>query len=487
VTLAAEFLAFDDRLGSLGVPRLSDWWRLQVRRYLDAHEAGAASEFWACAGRGGAKSTCAYKLATFAALFGRFDIPADERHYAIVLSRMRVEAEKGLEIIAGWLRKLGVPHRPVGDVIDLEGTPRGIRIVAASVAGASGWRAFHLACDEFSKWAWEGSPDHAADEVLTSAKAMCATHPNAMVMVASSPWLDKGSFYDAITAGDGDGRIVAGPAPSWVANPIVTRASTLARERNPRRWAREYNAEFSSSFEGGFFEDATVMAATDTGRDPLRESPHMQGAHIVTIDPAFAEAGDNYARCVAHSESRGRGPVVVVDHISILHRPKDGPLSSEESTRSTVRLRRAYGSGAVYSDQHSAAVLREVFMRHSCDLIVESWTLASKRDLYELTRQLMIDGRLRLPDSEPLRNEMAAIGLKLTANGNETIDSRAAHDDRVSALVHAVARAHRTSPAYGRADGKASFYDYARPRSQVYGGVSGPTSGSDGRGGAMGL
>jgi hypothetical protein len=245
--------------------------------------------------------------------------------------------------------------------------------------------------------------------------------------------------------------------------------------------------EFSSGFEGGFFEDALVLAATDRGRDPLRESRIVEGAHIVTIDPAFAEGGDNYGRAVGHGETQGAGPIVYIDHVSVLARPKSGPLSSEESTRSTVRLRRAFGPGVVYSDQASAQVLKEVFLRHQTELIVEAWTNASKRMSYELTRQLLNDRRLRLPDSEPLRNEMSSIGLKLTANGTESIDSRAAHDDRVSALVHCVAKTHRIAPSYGRAAGSKSFYDYERPRSQVYGGVSGPTSGSDGRGGAMGL
>ena len=154
MSIASDFLAFDDALGRVGVPPLSQWWRNEATRFLTAHERGEATEWWCCAGRGGAKSTASYKLALFQTLFGQFNIPSDERHYAICISRTRDEAGKGVAIVCNWLTKLGITYRAVGDsIIELHDSPRGIRIVSASVGAASGWRAYHLACDEFAKFA----------------------------------------------------------------------------------------------------------------------------------------------------------------------------------------------------------------------------------------------------------------------------------------------------------------------------------------------
>ncbi len=54
-----------------------------------------------------------------------------------------------------------------------------------------------------------------------------------------------------------------------------------------------------------------------------------------------------------------------------------------------------------------------------------------------------------LPRDEALRRELLSIGVRLLASGNETISSRGAHDDRVSALVACVLKASRLPPMYG--------------------------------------
>ena len=212
MSLRAQFLAFDDSLAGHGVPPLTGWWRDGLGRWLDAYETRNVLELTACVGRGAAKSTMLYKLAAFFTLFGDYRIPPGERHFAIVLSRLKDEASKGVTIISRWYKLLGVPHRLAGDVIELEDEPRGIRIVAASVAATSGFRAYLIAKDERSKWPSGGVEEHEAEEIDTSAAAMTATHPNAPIVVAGSAWGASGAFYEAVMAGSTDQRVVLGPA-----------------------------------------------------------------------------------------------------------------------------------------------------------------------------------------------------------------------------------------------------------------------------------
>src|SRR5580698_9546552 len=99
MTLRRRFMQFDDRLAAHGVPRLTKWWRDGIGEWLDAYEQHQTLELFACVGRGAAKSTALYKLATFFSVFGDFTIPPGERHFAIVLSRLKEEAGKGIGII----------------------------------------------------------------------------------------------------------------------------------------------------------------------------------------------------------------------------------------------------------------------------------------------------------------------------------------------------------------------------------------------------
>jgi hypothetical protein len=446
----ADFERFDRELASFGVPPLSPWWRDTVGRFFDAYDAGDALELWCCVGRGGAKSTALYKLALFQALLGQFTIPDDERHYAIVLSRIRAEAEKGLIIISGWLRKLGIACRAVGDTIDIDGMPRGIRVTSASVGAASGWRAFFVGCDEFAKWRAEGAADIDSDEVLSSARAMMATHPKGMVMVASSPWATEGTFYKAILQGDVPGRTVLPATPSWVANPLITEADTHKRESNDRRWRREYAAEFVDAFEAGFFPSEAIAACTDLGRLPMPISPGPHRGYVVAIDPAFSF--DRFAVAIAHAEWTRAGPLVVVDYIGTVDPPARGvSLSPDRAVAAVSAIRRSWpGGAAVHSDQYAAASLQEGFLRRNVFLRIEPWTQGTKLERFTLARSLMVDARVRLPDCQATRKELSGFGLKFNPSGSESIVSRTAHDDRVSALVHAIYLAHARAPSYGR-------------------------------------
>ncbi len=441
--LAEKFFKFDARLEKAGQPPCSPWWRAELTKFFDAYESGAADEYWTCVGRGGAKSTALYKVALFFTLFGEFDIPKHETHYATLISRNRTEATKGAAIIARWLDALGVKHDPTSDVIHIAGTQRGIRILSASVAGASGWRAFFVGADEFSKWNREGEAAMLdADEVLASARAQTATHARAPLFVASTPWIQEGSFYESIVGGSVDGRVVSGPAPSWAANPAITEAQTRRKEPNPARWRREYACEFSATFDAEYFSDELVMKCTDPGR-LSRPEPSGRYMHVVAIDPAFVS--DGFGIAIAHVEDReGGAAVVVLDYVHSLQGDRGGGgLTPAYAIANVAHLRYAFPGGrAVLSDQHAAEALAPMFLESGMLLLPEPWSQSSKVERFEFVRNLMRDGRLRLPDDPFLRREIANIGVRRTGAGVESISSRG-RDDRVFAAVQAVWHAAR--------------------------------------------
>lgn len=433
MSLRAQFIAFDDRLLSVCVPPLTPWWRQNIGRWLDAYERGHVLELWGCVGRGAAKSTAIYKLALFFALFGDFAVPPGERHFAIVLSRLKEEAAKGIDIIAAWLRMLGVGHTVAGDVIEIKGQPRGIRVVAASVAATSGWRAFFIGKDERSKWPADGATEQDAEEIDTSATAMTATHELAPVISFGSAWGAFGAFFDAIMSGTDDRHFVLGPTPTWIAAPHITEESTRRKERDERRWKREYKCEFQAGV--GSALDAEFVDRAFAQKDVIVEA----GQPVVVIDPSSGKA-DAYAwgvvrRCIT---ATGREKIVfdLIDGLS--GRFWDQVWSDQVVARIAI-VARDHGANEVHSDQREEYALRSAFRQHGLRFRSHDWTSGRKIEAVARLRRWLADETLILPPHEQLRREMMNFEEKISPQSGElTYGARGrAHDDFVALLLTA--------------------------------------------------
>jgi len=472
VTLRTRFLAFDDALAANGVPPCSAWWRKGIGEWLDAYERAHILELLACVGRGAAKSTALYKLALFFTLFGDFVVPPGERHFAVVLSRLKEEAAKGITIIAAWLRILAVPHHVAGDVIEIDGQPRGIRVVAASVAASSGWRAFFIAKDERSKWASGGVEELDAGEVDTSASAMTATHSFAPVLSFGSAWGAFGEFYDAVQAGSDDARVVLGPAATWVAAPHITEASCRKKERDPRRFAREYRCDFQAAALA-VFDSADVEAAFEA-----RGTSRRLGPPVVVIDASsgrkdrftFAIAGFVEAPRAVVEPSPDAAPsttaVVFPDDLGVLEdlraflgedddggSTSDAPLlrfdvidgfepelarrlGSAGIVERIAKVARKHGARVVHADQREAFTLASAFRAHKLKFVSHDWTATSKPQAVEIARRWLREKTLSLPQHEQLRRELLSFEERIAPSGAFTFGARGnGHDDYVSLIL----------------------------------------------------
>lgn len=432
-SLRSRFLAFDDELAKRGVPPLTPWWRDGIGAWLDRWEAGEVPELYACAGRGSSKSTALYKLATFFTLYVSWAIPPGERHFAIILSRLVGEAGKGIGIIDAWLRLLGVAHHVVGDVIELDELPRGIRVVAASVAAASGWRAFFVGKDERSKWPMSGVDELDASEIDTSAAAMTATHAHAPNVAFGSAWGAFGEFFDAIMGGTTADRVILGPAPTWVAAPHITEASTRRKERDPRRWAREYAAEFQKGALGAF-----ELEDIDRAFAPRKTGIAVGSRHMV-IDASSGRV-DTFTYGVCGFERQADGPPVLVWYALEGITPAQArELGSAGVVARIAGAAKSYRCAErVHGDQRDAFSLSAEFDRHRLRLAVHDWTASSKAPAVETVRRWLRDGLLALPRHEVLRREMLQFEEKITPDGQFTFAARGSgHDDFVALLVTA--------------------------------------------------
>lgn len=428
MSLHEDFLAMDGALASKGVPPLTNWWRYGIGLWLVAYVTRSALQLFACVGRGAAKSTALYKLALFFTLFVYFDIPVGERHYAVILSRLKEEAAKGIAIIDAWLTLLGIPHNVAGDVIELEafGQKRGIRVVAASVAAASGWRAYFVAKDERSKWPASGVDELDAQEIDTSAAAMTASHEYAPELSFGSAWAMGSSFHDAIMRGSDDRQIVLGPTPTWIAAPHISEESTHRKEREPRRWAREYRCEFQAGVLSAF-----VPELVDRATRVIIPTDWTAGERIVVIDPT-AGASDTWAMCVAcwRKQPGGAQSVLEISDVDGVSQAAQKSLSSDDmvnrSTRTAVRV----GAETVHSDQFEKYSLASAYAKRSLSFVSHSWTAPLKERAVEHVRMWLRDGLLALPNHDRLRHELLAFEERIAPSGALTFRGRhGGHDD----------------------------------------------------------
>lgn len=474
MSLRAQFIAFDDRLAALGVPPLTAWWRDGIGAWLDAYEAGGPLELFACVGRGAAKSTVVYKLAVFFSLFGAATVPPGERHFAIVLSRLKEEASKGIAIIAAWLRLLRVPHRVAGDVIELEGMPRGIRVVAASVAATSGWRAFFVGRDERSKWPSGGELGLDADEIDTSAAAMTTTHPRAPSVAVGSAWRAAGTWHETVMCGTTDRVHVLGPAPTWVAAPHVTEADTRAKERDPRRWAREYACVADAGASSALDVDALRACVREPppGAELLAEpeividaSGGRNDAFVVAVVAWVAEPSDEApelwldlrddrgalvaARAVLVRDERGRprpnpawhppAPRLAVLEIHAWEGALAERMSTGDVADAIARIAGRHGARRVHGDQFGAWSWTSDLRARGLSFAPHPWTASSKTDAVLRLRQLVRERSLIVAPSDEahaLVREAAAFEEVILPSGALTFRGRgSAHDDRIMTLL----------------------------------------------------
>jgi len=469
VSLRARFLEFDDALASRGVPPLTQWWRDGIGAWLDAYEQGQVLELWACVGRGSAKSTALYKLALFFMLFGDFVVPPGERHFAIVLSRLKEEAAKGITIIASWLDLLGVPYRLVGDVIELVDMPRGIRVVAASVAASSGWRAFFIGRDERSKWPTGGVEEMDAEEIDASSTAMTATHPLAPTVTTGSAWGAIGKFYNTITAGSDDGKIVLGPAATWVAAPHVKEADLRRKEKDPKKFAREYLCVFQSGATSALDPDllraagkqtltrmvalgqvvmandwssgqanATAWLCAQWVHEPERveEEGHWENhpSGLRVFVRRMHPSGNPYTKRIPASR-----PKLHIFAVGTEERWAQRGITSDAVVRRIANVAHAEGAQTVFADKYNAMPLQADFARNRLAYVPQEWNAETKTDALAVLRQWLGDGDLMIEqttEGEKLIEELINLREIIRPSGSVAIGARTGNDDRACCLLN---------------------------------------------------
>ena len=463
-----------ERHGPPPVPPLSPYWRAECERFYLHPSARLQIE---CVGRGGDKSRTSVMMALAEVLSGTFRIPPGERHYFTHISENVGEANKTLGVLQSYLEILKVPYtRGDGGSIDLVNMPRGFRVLPCRIGAVSGWRCIGWTADECAKWSSDGVDP--SSEVVTSIKAMTVTHPSARGRMISSPLGCLGYFYEMWERGS-DETQVTGQAASWIGNPSVTEHETRQLESDPMKFQREYAAIPSEGSDEAMYPVHLIdraRRATEGDAFPSDGSPY-----VAAMDPSL---GRNSWTLVVAGRSGRRISIALAREWKAAAGQTLDPAAILECVGRAIA---PYKCRTVLTDQFQAEAIASIARRLNIgfEVIISKPTARERLERYEALALRLANGEIELPRDAIVRADLLSVRRRLSGRANEyTIHLQQIgrrHADYAPAITLATSRVGRLEAV------PTNFYDYPRARSRAFGGVSGPTNGSDGRGGAMGL
>jgi phage FluMu gp28-like protein len=257
------------------------------------------------------------------------------------------------------------------------------------------------------------------------------------LLAETTPWLEGGYWQRLYTSNFGaPSTALVVRAPTLVFFPTdETRALVQAEKaRDPVNAAREYECTWVTAgaayFDGGAIDDACDLSR------PLDLPPDPRARVGVGVDLAFR--GDASACVVVMDRGDGVAHVARVE----LAKPQRGrALVPSEVLSHFAEIATGYGASVACADGHYFQAAQEVLGAKGITLVATGTSAESKTRAFAHAKELLHGGRVRLPPSGPLRDELRAVTVRNIAGGGVKIESprtRGSHGDAASAWCAAL-------------------------------------------------
>lgn len=314
--------------------------------------------------------------------------------------------------------------RETSEAFDLDNQVT-IEVATASFRGVRGYTLVAVLLDELAFWSIEGSANPDA-EILSALRPAMATIPNAMLLVASSPYARRGALWEAYRKHFGHpGDVLIWQAATRRMNPTVSQAFIDAEyDRNASSAAAEYGAKFRSDIES-FIAREVVESCVALG---IRERAPRPGLRYrAFVDPSGGSA-DSFTLAIAHREA----DTLILDAI----REVKPPFSPESVCIEFAELLKSYKVSRVAGDRYAGEWPREQFRKYGLQ-----YELASqpKSILYQSLLPLLNSRRCALLDNPRLISQLVGLERRTARGGRDSIDHPPnAHDDIANAVAGAL-------------------------------------------------
>jgi hypothetical protein len=398
-------------------------------------------------GRRSGKSFILALISVFLACFRDYRqyLQPGERCTVMIISVDRRQSRVIFRYIKGLLH--GVPAlaqmitRETSESFDLD---NGVTIEVATMSHRStrGYATCAILADEMAFWRSDesASPDF---EIVAALRPSMATIPGAMLLVASSPYAQRGYLWEDYRRyyGHDEAPVLVWKAATQVMNSTVPQSVIDAEyERDPAYAEAEYGGNFRSDVTL-FLERAAVQACIQSGtRERLPERAVRN--YVMAIDPAGGSGQDSMTCAVAHMA----GSTVVLDAVREV-KPKFSP---EAVVDEFSALAKRYRVVRIYGDRWGGEFCREPFRRAGLNF---ECVTKPKSDFYLDFAPLINSGAVDLLDNDRLVQQLCGLERKTARSGRDSIDHGpgAQHDDVAnSAAIACVLAQSRIRPEPGR-------------------------------------
>ena len=292
-----------------------------------------------------------------------------------------------------------------------------IEIHTASFRVTRGYTFAAVLADEVAFWRSEDSanPD---EEILGAIRPGLSTIPTSMLLVASSPYAQRGALFKAFRQhyGRDDARVLVWRGTTAEMNPAVDPAIIAeAYEADPASAAAEYGAEFRNDV-AAYVAREVVEDVTESG---TYERPAVSGAsYVAFVDPSGGRS-DSMTLAIGHREGEA-GVLDVVREV----RP---PFSPDAVVAEFATLLKAYGVNELEGDRWGGEWPVEAFQKQG---ITYTQAAKPKSDLYREMLPILNAGRCRLLDLPRLIAQLCGLERRTARGGRDSIDhAPGAHDD----------------------------------------------------------
>jgi hypothetical protein len=264
---------------------------------------------------------------------------------------------------------------------------------------------------------------NADTEILNAVRPMLATTQGPLIII-SSPYARRGELWELHRrhyGPEGDPLILVAQGASRDFNPTLPQSVVdRALERDHAAASAEYLAQFRTDIEG-FVSFETVQACIG---DHLEMAPLKQRRYFGFVDPSGGSA-DSFTMAVSHKD----GERIVIDATREVKPPfsPDGVVDELAILLKTYRIRRVTG------DRYAGEFPRELFRKHGIEYRCAE---KPKSYLYRDLLPLLNSGRIVLPKSDRLLNQIVGLERRTARSGRDSIDhGPGSHDDLANCVA----------------------------------------------------
>jgi hypothetical protein len=344
-------------------------------------------------------------------------IAPDQRQAAIVLEYAAAAFEQ-----SPILRQLVVNRTQ--DTLELT-NGISIEVRSASFRRLRGPTYIAVIADEAAFWYSDEFSANTDSEILNAVRPGLATTGGPLI-IASSPYARRGVLWETHRrhfGKNGDPRILVAQGASRDFNPLLPQSVVdRAMERDRAHATAEFLAQFRSDIET-FVSYEVVRTCVG---DYLEAAPIDKYSYAAFVDPSGGSA-DSFTMAISHRE----GERIFIDAI----REIQPPFSPEAVINEFAALCRSYRVRKIVGDKYAGEFPRELFRKRNVQYQCADKTAS---DLFRDLLPLLNSGRIVLPKSDRLVNQICGLERRVARSGKDSIGhSPGSHDDLANAAAGA--------------------------------------------------